>query len=61
MAIRINPQSPIDYRNRGIAKSKLGDKKGALADLNIAAQLLKSQNNMAGYEQVMNDIQQISR
>jgi tetratricopeptide (TPR) repeat protein/S1-C subfamily serine protease len=59
-AIRINFQYIEAYYNRGVAKSELGDKKGAIADLNIAAQLLKSQNNLTLYDRVMNLISKLS-
>ena len=59
-AIRIEPQSANAYTIRGGTKYQLGDKKGAIADLNIAAQLFKTQKNIAMYKEVMNMIQQIS-
>ncbi|WP_192808454.1 tetratricopeptide repeat protein [Microcoleus vaginatus] len=33
---RINPNYAEAYNNRGIARSQLGDKKGAVADFNQA-------------------------
>jgi tetratricopeptide (TPR) repeat protein len=61
IAIRINPQYAIAYTNRGVAKSALGDRKGAIADYQIAAKIFKAQNNMASYDRVMSLIQQLSR
>jgi tetratricopeptide (TPR) repeat protein/S1-C subfamily serine protease len=60
-AIHINPQLAEPYANRGIAKYYyLGEKQGAIDDLNIAAKLFKAQNNQAAYEQTINLIQKIS-
>ncbi|WP_235657391.1 tetratricopeptide repeat protein, partial [Fischerella thermalis] len=33
-AIKINPNLALAYNNRGIARSELGDPKGAIADYN---------------------------
>jgi tetratricopeptide (TPR) repeat protein len=60
-AIRINSQFAEAYYNRGGAKSALGDKKSAIADLNIAARLFKSQNNLALYDRAMSLIQKLSQ
>lgn len=42
----------ISYKFRGQCKNHLGDKKGALSDLEKAAQLYKSQNDLFGSKQV---------
>ncbi|WP_373533959.1 3,4-dihydroxy-2-butanone-4-phosphate synthase [Microcoleus sp.] len=39
--------------NRGIVRSELGDKQGAIEDLQKAAQLFKAQGQMAYYEKAM--------
>jgi tetratricopeptide (TPR) repeat protein/S1-C subfamily serine protease len=46
--------------NRGFAKAKLGDRQGAIADLNIAAQIFKGQNDLAGYDRAISLIKKIS-
>ncbi|MFM6202266.1 MAG: tetratricopeptide repeat protein, partial [Dolichospermum sp.] len=53
-AIQINPNYAQAYGNRGLAKSALGDKQGAIEDLQKAAQLFKAQNKTADYERAMN-------
>ncbi|TRV64415.1 MAG: toll/interleukin-1 receptor domain-containing protein [Microcystis panniformis Mp_MB_F_20051200_S9] len=45
-AIKIKPDYADAYNNRGIAKKNLGDKQGAIADYNQAAQLYSQQGNM---------------
>jgi tetratricopeptide (TPR) repeat protein/S1-C subfamily serine protease len=59
-AIAIDSQLALAYVNRGSAKYALGDRQGAIADMNIAAQLSKSQNNLALYDMTTSLIQQIS-
>ncbi|MTJ08223.1 tetratricopeptide repeat protein, partial [Anabaena sp. UHCC 0204] len=44
-AITINPQYAKAYNNRGLAKSDLGDKIGAIKDLETAKQLYQQQGN----------------
>jgi tetratricopeptide (TPR) repeat protein/S1-C subfamily serine protease len=59
-AIRLRPQSPLAYVNRGQVKYDLGDKKGAVNDLSIAAQMFKGQNNMAFYRQAIKLVHKFS-
>ncbi|PPJ62530.1 tetratricopeptide repeat protein [Cuspidothrix issatschenkoi] len=44
-AITIDPQDAESYSNRGVAKSDLGDKTGAIKDLETAKQLFQQQGN----------------
>jgi tetratricopeptide (TPR) repeat protein len=46
------------YYNRGLSKYALGDKKGAIDDIEISAQLFKAQNNQQGYNRAINLIKQ---
>jgi tetratricopeptide (TPR) repeat protein len=59
-AITINLQYAKAYSNRGVTKYELGDKKGALNDFKIAAQLFKVQNNSESYNREIELIQKIS-
>jgi tetratricopeptide (TPR) repeat protein/S1-C subfamily serine protease len=58
--IRLDSQKPFAYVKRGKAKYALGDKKGAIDDLNIAAQMFKTQNNMAFYQEAVKLVQKFS-
>jgi tetratricopeptide (TPR) repeat protein len=59
-AIRLDPKlAPAAYLNRGIDRAELGDKQGAIADLQKAADLLKAQGNMRGYQHALNQIKRI--
>jgi tetratricopeptide (TPR) repeat protein len=59
-AINISPQYANPYANRGNARFDLGDSKGAIDDLEIAAQLFKAQNNQKLYNVTINLIQKFS-
>ncbi|MDJ0625582.1 MAG: tetratricopeptide repeat protein [Candidatus Caenarcaniphilales bacterium] len=48
--IQFNPDSPEAYFNRGLAKYKIKDKKGAMKDLEKAKVLFKEQNNNVGFQ-----------
>lgn len=37
--VRINPNDAITYNNRGVARRKLGDNKGAIVDYNETLQI----------------------
>jgi tetratricopeptide (TPR) repeat protein len=50
IAIKNSIEYALAYANRGILKSEMGDKKGAIANLQQAQQLFISQNNSAGAE-----------
>jgi tetratricopeptide (TPR) repeat protein len=52
-AIKINPNDAIAYSNRGVVKSALGDKQGAIADLGKAAELFRQQGQMDDYKDAM--------
>ena len=43
--ISIDPNLALAYRNRGIARRKLGDNQGAIKDLEKAAELLRQQGD----------------
>ena len=47
-AIQINPKDGIYYRNRGIAKSDLGDKIGAISDFTEAIRI--NSNDACSYQ-----------
>ncbi|PSB00732.1 tetratricopeptide repeat protein [Merismopedia glauca] len=50
-AIEIAPDYAEAYRDRGLAKAELADKKGALADLRKAAQLFFNRGDIDSYHQ----------
>jgi tetratricopeptide (TPR) repeat protein len=59
--LRISPNNAIAYALRGLARSGLGDKQGAIADLQRAAQLAQAQGNMQAYEIVINNLRILQR
>jgi tetratricopeptide (TPR) repeat protein len=46
------------YTNRAIAKTQIGDKSGAIADLQQAATLFQQQGNTQAYQQIQQVLQQ---
>jgi tetratricopeptide (TPR) repeat protein len=60
-AIRLNPNDAAAYLGRGGTRYLLGDKQGAIADFQKAADLFKAQGNQAGYQQAVNILGQINR
>jgi tetratricopeptide (TPR) repeat protein len=61
LTIRIEPRDPIVYYFRAATKYEQGNKKGAIEDVTIAANLFKDANNLAAYQEALDDIKQISR
>lgn len=49
------------YGNRGIVRYRLGDKPGAIADLQKVAQTFSDQGNTPGYQQTLALIQMIQQ
>ena len=49
----INSQYAAAYNNRGVAKSYVGTKQGAIADLSKAAELFRQQGQMDLHRQAM--------
>jgi tetratricopeptide (TPR) repeat protein len=47
------------YYNRGIARYKLGDKQGAIADFQKAANLYVQQNRLDDYQRSLENIRKI--
>ena len=60
-AIRLKPDYVDVYINRGIAKSDLGDKQGALVDLQKAAQLFQKQGQVDWYQSTLKSIAEIQK
>jgi serine protease Do len=58
-ALRIQPDYAAAYYNRGIARSALGDKQGAIADLKTAARLFQQQGRPADAQRILELIQQL--
>ena len=52
-AIRLKPDYADAYYDRGVAKIELGDKKGALTDLQLAAQLFRSQGKTERHKETL--------
>jgi S1-C subfamily serine protease len=61
LTIGIEPADPIVYYIRAATKYTQGNKKGAIEDVTIAAKLFKDANNLAAYQEALDDIKQISR
>jgi S1-C subfamily serine protease len=61
LTIRIEPGDPIMYYIQAATKYEQGNKKGAIEDVTIAAKIFKNANNLAAYQEALDDIKQISR
>jgi tetratricopeptide (TPR) repeat protein len=59
-AIRVNPNDAAAYHNRGVARSELGDKRGAISDIQKAADLFKSAGQQESYDKAMELLQKVS-
>jgi tetratricopeptide (TPR) repeat protein len=59
IAISLDPKNAMAYHNRGFARSQLGDKQGAIADLQKAAALFKAQGDEKHYQITLEIIQKI--
>ncbi|MBO3458376.1 tetratricopeptide repeat protein [Aetokthonos hydrillicola CCALA 1050] len=58
-ALEVNPNNAAAYYNRGEVRSKLGDKKGAIADLKKALDIFKSQGEQDNYQDALNHLKQL--
>jgi len=58
-ALRIHPNYANAYNNRGSARYDLGDNKGALEDLQKAADLFQQQKNTESYQKAMDLINKL--
>jgi tetratricopeptide (TPR) repeat protein len=59
VVLRIDANYADAYKNRGLAHSRLGNKRSAIADLRKAASLYTEQGQIAAYKQVLNKIKEI--
>ena len=57
--LKLKPDLPEIYYNLGGLRSTMGDKQGAIADLQKAAQLFSEQGNKAGYQKVQEILSQL--
>lgn len=57
-ALEAYPDYAEAYTTRAIAKAQLGDKSGAIADLEQAATLFRQQGNTEAYQQIQQVLQQ---
>jgi len=58
-ALNLNPSYGDAYFNRGIVRSQVGDRQGAVADLRAAANFYFEQGNLASYQQAKDMSRQI--
>ncbi|TAE00048.1 MAG: hypothetical protein EAZ96_21905, partial [Oscillatoriales cyanobacterium] len=49
------------YKIRGIAQSKLGNRQGAVADLEKAAQLFREQGDIAKYQSALDLLREVQK
>jgi Flp pilus assembly protein TadD len=54
--LRLNPNNGLAYNNRGIARAELGDRKGAITDLQQAADIYKQQGEIKEYRKALETI-----
>jgi tetratricopeptide (TPR) repeat protein len=60
-SIEINPNLAQAYNNRGIARSALGDKEGAIEDFQKAVNLYKEQGNQKLSQDSLNRLKKLRR
>uniref|UniRef100_UPI0035C9E8C3 tetratricopeptide repeat protein n=1 Tax=uncultured Nostoc sp. TaxID=340711 RepID=UPI0035C9E8C3 len=60
-ALRINPNDALAYYNRGIFRADLGDKKGAITDLQQAADIFKQQGKIENYQKALEIINRLQK
>jgi tetratricopeptide (TPR) repeat protein len=58
--IRLFPKNATAYYDRGLARSVLGNKQGAIADLQNAAALYKAQGDEKNYQAALKNLQRIN-
>ncbi|MFN7661854.1 MAG: tetratricopeptide repeat protein, partial [Dolichospermum sp.] len=58
-ALKLNPNFPEAYQNRGITRNALGDKQGAISDLKVAANLFQKQKRISNYQEVIDLINKL--
>lgn len=59
-AIRLNPDYASAYYSRGMLRIKIGDKKGAISDLEKAAKLYLEQGRTGGYKDAQYQIERLN-
>ena len=60
-AIQLNPSYAKAFANRGITLARMGDRQGAIADLQQAARLFKAQGMNADAQKALDAIGQLQR
>ena len=60
-AIQLNPSYAKAYANRGITLVRMGDQKGAIADLQQAARLFRAQGMAADAQKALDLIGQLQK
>ncbi len=58
-ALALEPRNPVTYGNRGLARARLGDQQGAIADLQQAAQLFDSQADVTNFQRALEVLKQM--
>jgi hypothetical protein len=57
--ILLDPNNPMGYANRGLAKHYLEDKQGAIAPWQIAANLFQANGDRDNYQRILELLQKI--
>lgn len=60
-SLKIDPNYIYGYEDRGLARSILGDKKGAIADLLIAARFFREQRDTVSFQRVQKLIRKLQQ
>ncbi|WP_298912142.1 tetratricopeptide repeat protein [uncultured Nostoc sp.] len=60
-AIRLNPNFAQAYTNRGVVRADLGDNKGAITDLQQAADIFKQQGKIEDAQKLLEIINQLQK
>jgi Flp pilus assembly protein TadD len=61
LAVRLNPEDAGFYGNRCVARHRLGDAQGAIADCKHAAALFQAQGNMKDYQYALKMLEKLQK
>ncbi|MBE9232902.1 tetratricopeptide repeat protein [Cuspidothrix issatschenkoi LEGE 03284] len=59
--LELKPNNAYAYDNRGVARSELGDKQGAIKDFQTAANIYKKEGKETDYQDAMEKIKNLSK
>lgn len=58
-ALELEPENAFTYGNRGLARSRIGDREGAIADFQQAAELFDTQADVTNFQRALEALKQL--